>query len=105
MKTLVNLTPHTINLFGSNDSNQAIPSTGVARCVAIPTVVGEVNGVPVRRTQFGAVTGLPEPSEGVIFIVSMLVASAAKRDDVVFPDDVVRDPDGKIIGCRALGCP
>ena len=52
---------------------------------------------------FGAVEGLPDPEEGVVWIVSRVVAEAAKeRDDLLVTDDAVRDDQGRIIGCRAL---
>lgn len=42
-------------------------------------------------------------AEPVLFIVSRVVAEAAKdRDDLLIPDDVARDEEGRVIGCRAL---
>ena len=60
--------------------------------------------IKINSTSFGEVDGLPEPQEGTIFIVSALVAQALKgvRNDLVIPDDTVRDEQGRIIGCRAL---
>ena len=52
---------------------------------------------------FNEVEGLPEPQENTIYIVSALVAGAAKdRDDLVIPNDIVRDDKGNIIGCKNL---
>lgn len=104
MTKVVNLTPHDINIIG-NDGQvlQTFPASGdLARCQVSREQVGEVNGIPVNRTVFGAVTGLPEQQEGVVYIVSALVAQATKRDDVLIPDDAVRDEQGRIIGCRAF---
>jgi len=57
----------------------------------------------VDRTQFGAVTGLPDPQPDTIFVVSALVAQAVPdRQDVFITDDAVRDDQGRLIGCRAL---
>lgn len=59
--------------------------------------------IPIHRTVFGAVEGLPDPRPFVQYIVSRVVAEAARdRDDLLIPDDTVRDEQGRIIGCRAL---
>lgn len=102
---VINLTPHTINIVGADGQVvQSFPASGeLARCSVDREHVGEVNGIAVNRTVFGAVTGLPEQQEGVVYVVSALVAQAAKgRDDVLIPDDTVRDEQGRIIGCRAF---
>lgn len=75
-----NFTPHTIVL---NDG-RAFESEGVARVAASFT---EFENDVCEQT-FGEITGLPEPVEGVKYIVSALVLSAAKaagRTDVVAP--------------------
>lgn len=96
---IVNLTPHSITLCG-----KTIESTGLARCTTTKEKIGEINGVPVNRTSFGSVTGLPEPQENTIYIVSKIVADAVSkdRDDVYIVDDTVRNEAGQIIGCNAL---
>jgi hypothetical protein len=89
MKQFINLTPHTINL----TNGAAYAASGqVARVVSNHTAFDE-NGV--ASIEWGEVTGLPAPQEGLIYIVSALVAQAAKRPDVVSPasghPDVVRN--------------
>jgi hypothetical protein len=99
---IVNLTPHAINLVGDNPQNFP-PSGTVARCAVTRQQVGTVDGVPVNRTVYGDVTGLPAPQPGTYYIVSALVAQAVPdRTDVLITDDAVRDDAGRIIGCRAL---
>ncbi len=102
---LINLTPHAVNLIAS-EAITLPPSGVVARCAVERTQVGvvEIDGiqVPVNQTRFGEVTGLPEPKEETIYIVSALVAQAAGREDVLMVDDTVRDSEGRIIGARAL---
>lgn len=130
-KKAVNLTPHVINFitsynielgkdeFGTPEyiTEERIhsiePSGTVARCRVERQnvdsfILEDVDGwditIPVTKTKFGEVEGLPEPEEGVIYITSQLVAQAVpEREDVFFPDDLVRDENGNIIGCRALG--
>ncbi|ARF70806.1 hypothetical protein B7C51_25050 (plasmid) [Paenibacillus larvae subsp. pulvifaciens] len=82
---------------------QRIPSSGNARVKQKRVPLGEVNGIPVCKTAFGEVEGLPEPQDGIVYIVSALTAQAAKdRNDLYVPDEQVRDSEGRIIGCRAL---
>ena len=106
--TLINLTPHVVNLVTSDGTVTIPPNGTVARCAVTREVIGQVEieaygaTIPLTSTRFGAVEGLPEPVPGTLFIVSALVAQAAKRDDLVIPDDAVRDEAGRIIGCRAL---
>lgn len=98
---IVNLTPHTINVVGAVEVT--IPASGtVARCREVATPVDDVNGIPVVVKTFGDVVDLPEPQADTVYIVSALVAAAAAksgRSDVLSPGDLVRDADGKIVGC------
>ncbi|MFY9421935.1 MAG: hypothetical protein WAP91_02885 [Bacilli bacterium] len=81
----------------------AIPSSGVARVSVTSRIIGEVNGFPVRQNTYGEVVNLPDPEEGTVFVVSALVAQAAKdRKDLLVVDDTVRNEKGQIIGCRGF---
>ena len=76
-----NYTPHTITL---NDGRE-FASEGVARVAATFTAF-DANGI--CRQEFGQLIGLPEPQDGVRFIVSALVLTAGKvagRTDLVAP--------------------
>lgn len=107
---IVNLTPHKIVLMpeGPDGPTITIQSSGiVARCATNRVQVDTINikgvSIPINRTQFGAVEGLPDPQPDTIFIVSSVVAQAVpERDDVFIVDDTVRDEQGRIIGARAL---
>lgn len=79
MKRFINLTPHEITL---NDGRSFPPSGAIAR---VSTSYTQFDEDGVATADFGDVSGLPEPEEGVIYIVSALVAQAAKRRDVVSP--------------------
>lgn len=95
----VNLTPHAIQIVGL----AAIPSSGVARCEVTSTLFGGHGGAVLIRAAYGAVVGLPDPVDGVMYIVSALVRAAVPaRDDVASPGDLVRDSDGNITGCKNL---
>ena len=113
MAKFVNLTPHTINLVvgDKNPTTLNIPPSGMLARVEEARVLlrmeehlinGEVVGVPIIAKKFGEVYGLPNPEAGTIYIVSALVATAAKRDDTMCPGDPIRDTEGRVIGCAAL---
>lgn len=110
---LVNLTPHTFVLLTSEGERVEIPPSGtVCRAEEIVKVIGhiDVNGVgriPIRRVEYGAPVGLPDPEPGVGYLVSVIAAQAIRRHcphrtDVFVSSDPVRDETGRIIGCRAL---
>lgn len=94
----VNLTPHPIRL---NDGRVFEPSGSIARVSQTLSKFDE-NGIAVQ--EFGEVTGLPAPRDGVMYIVSAMVLSRAQaegRVDVVAPatghKDCVRDEKGFIV--------
>ena len=94
-KNLVNCTPHDITL----NNGTTVPASGnVARVSASFTAFDE-NGV--CKQVFGDVTGIPEPQENTLYIVSALVLAASDRTDLVAPatghPDCVRSEDKKII--------
>ncbi|MEM2366593.1 MAG: hypothetical protein QXL06_06705 [Nitrososphaerota archaeon] len=107
---LINLTPHEIVVysFDSKDIILRIPPSGtVARVSVVQQKVGEINGIPIFKTNYGKVEGLPDPQPNTVYIVSILVLQAlgGKRSDVVTPDtgvNVIRDSQGKIIGTKAF---
>lgn len=109
---LVNLTAHEIVLVGADGQPALVlpPSGNLARCSTTREVVTKVavdgHAIPVTRTTLGELTGLPDPTEGVGYVVSLVAATAAAKAgrvaDVFVPDDSVRDEKGRIIGCRAL---
>lgn len=116
--SLINMTPHAVLVFGSEVPDVVgpehtpvltIPACGnQVRLQQVEAQVGllEEGGhmVPEIRVQFGAAQGLPEPMPGVLYIVSSLVLQALPdRDDLRVPARLVRDAQGRVVGCRALG--
>jgi len=99
-----NLTPHALNVVLSPESTFTIPPSGsVARCSSSNTQIGLANEIPLFKVAYGAVEGLPEPEAGVLYVVSALVRAAVPaRTDVASPGDLVRDSEGKVIGCKGL---
>ena len=105
MKKIINLTAHDVNIVCDNGGVKTFkPSGTVARCTQTTTKIGCVNGIPLTQTSFGVVVDLPQPQEDTIFIVSRLVLNACKgvRDDLIVPNDLVRDNQGNIIGCKSF---
>ena len=106
---IVNLTPHDVNVVG-NDNSVAItiPASGnVARCSQTIDIVGSITvnsiAIPVSSSSYGEVVDLPAPQDGVYYIVSRLVMSACPaRQDLLCPNDLVRNDAGQVIGCRSL---
>ncbi|MEN9621584.1 MAG: hypothetical protein RLZZ67_18 [Candidatus Parcubacteria bacterium] len=94
MPKYINLTPHSIRL---NNGTEFPASGTVARVTATYTPFDE-NGV--SEVKFGEPIGLPPLIDGVILIVSGMLAQASKRADLVSPatghPDCIRK-DGQVI--------
>lgn len=108
---LINVTPHSITILAADRTVLLTlpPSGQVARCAVTRAPVGaiEVAGVtiPVSSTTFGALEGLPDPQEGVVYICSLVAhqaAVAAGRTDTVSPGELVRGEGGQPLGCLGL---
>lgn len=105
MGKLVNLTPHAINVAGTDgEVVLTVPPGGViARVTTSQEVVGNIDGIDVVKTTFGTVEGLPEPTAGTTYVVSSLVLGRCQdRDDVVAPDTgptAIRK-DGQVVAVR-----
>ena len=106
---IINLTPHDVNVVG-NDNSVAItiPASGnVARCSQTIDIVGSITtnsvSIPISSSSYGEVVDLPDPKSGYYYIVSRLVMSACPaRQDLLCPNDLVRNDAGQVIGCRSL---
>lgn len=101
---IVNLTPHTINLFNADKEHvmDVAPSGTIARVATSRAMVGEAAGVPLFRTDYGALDGLPAPQPDTIYVVSGLVRAACQRPDLYQPGELIRNEAGQPIGCVGL---
>jgi hypothetical protein len=96
---IINLTPHAIHL----PTVTIEPSGTVARCQEITVQAGTFEGTALVRKEYGQVTDLPAPEDGVLYIVSMMVRLALPdRTDLASPGDLVRDASGQIVGAKNL---
>lgn len=100
----INLTPHEINIYSGEELVKTVPASGtVARCSQREEVLGKIDGIFITKQVFGAVQGVPDREEGVAYIVSRIVADALTfRDDLFIPGPMVRDENGRVIGCQGL---
>ena len=109
MNKIINLTPHSINVIG-DDNSVAITieaSGNVARCSQTINIVDTIDldnvAIPISSSSYGEVVDLPTPQDDTYYIVSRLVMSACpNRQDLLVPNDLVRDEAGRVIGCRSL---
>jgi len=110
--TMQNLTPHPLTLRSASGEDTILaPSGTVARVAATPGAVNDVEGLPIpvaAPDEFGAVEGLPEPTQGTFYIVSAMVGAHLKgRPDVLMPgtgpaDNAVRNEKGHIVAVTRL---
>lgn len=123
MAKLINMTPHTITVYATNDCTEVtkgsykslvlkegaeptmiLPSEGVARASSSKELLYTIDSIPIYKTVYGSPEGLPEPAPNTYIIVSALTAqSAPERKDLLIIDGAVRDAEGRIVGCTAFG--
>ncbi len=102
---IINLTPHEVVVVNSDrEVIRRFPASGsLARVTTSTEVVGDIDDIPITKTSFSEVYGLPEAEEGTVYIVSLAVAQRATgRTDLFVPNGSVRDEQGRIIGCTSL---
>jgi hypothetical protein len=106
--TLINATPHAIHLV-LETGYYILEKSGITPRVnqkSIDVEPLEYNGlsIPTKKTEMGNLEGLPDQTENVFYIVSLLVLEAGKklgRSDLLAPD-TFRDENGNIIGCKGF---
>jgi hypothetical protein len=111
---LINLTPHAVHIHQTNNrSGMEIPSSGSARVVsndAVSEFNKEIGFTVASYPDTGIVEGLPDPTPGVAYIVSLIVLgypSVKGRTDVFSPgtgpkDGAIRSDKGQVVGVTRL---
>ncbi len=102
---LVNLTGHDIEIVQWNNRRVTLKSQGQLRVQSSMQAIGrvKVNGIEVPLLQISEVSVDDVPEiDGVLYVVSGVVAAKAKRKDFVVPSRVVRDSAGRTRACRAF---
>lgn len=106
-----NLTPHALNVraLDGNMITIAPDSRGAARVVydRLPPEQTRIGGHEVAVAVSGSpreIIGLPDPEPGVVLIVAKAVVdvSPRHRGDLMSPGRLLRDAEGKVIGCEGL---
>ncbi|MDD3840099.1 MAG: hypothetical protein PHP06_05940 [Clostridia bacterium] len=122
MVKVINLTPHEIIING-----KIFPPSGqIARVEEkieiVRTISVDGTKIPIIKKTFGNVQNLPDPicvcgappdqeghkynndhfSDPVIFVVSLLVAQAANRSDVLAIGETIRNEKGQVTGAKSL---
>ncbi len=122
---LINLCPHDIVLLRAGcpavcetlDPEfvlASLPSAGELRLDQVVVRSGEqlVTGeaetlqggivFPLQVVDLVPPSKLPEQQQGVLFVVSVLVAATLRRSDLAIPGSQVRNSRGQVLGCRSL---
>ena len=107
----INLTPHEVTVVTKDGSKVSFPpSENVARVEYREEVIGDYDApvndgetpkkFEVFKSYFGTINNLPEPRDGVRYIVSRMCANACPdRHDLVVPGPSIRDENGVITAC------
>ena len=104
----VNMTPHAINLFVTNEEGieneiKITPSGETIRLNENWTEIKIVDGVPITECSYTTDVKLPPVIDGLFYIVSAMVANAFKsRNDFLIPAQTLRNEENRIYGCTSL---
>lgn len=106
---MINLTPHAITLVVNNETVTIQPFGEVARVSTQSLPMDEFHGMPVIRTVYGAVEGMPVTPTPCL-VSGMVLAQLGKEwrgiafapatgpsDGAIRSDGVTPGPDGKVI--------
>lgn len=102
---LVNLTGHDLHL---PHLGLTLPAESTAaKTTRVQKLVGVIENIPVYDIEYTNIAGLPEPEEGVLYIVSAVTLNAVReiypeRTDVLATMKPIKDSQGNTVGCGAL---
>ena len=107
VKKVRNLTPHDVVVVREDGSTLVYkPEPTPARVDVCLEAVESDSEFPMFSESYGKVVGLPKSEYGTVLIVSGLVCSAMpNRFDLVHPVGLVRDNEGRVVGCKGLCAP
>jgi hypothetical protein len=99
---VINATPHDIQ---EVTTGKIYKTSGIEiRLKEDFTEIGTIDHkVPLFNRVLGEVSGLPQYHYGTYYIVSIMVKNAIpEREDLITVGELVRDENGKIIGCKGF---
>ncbi|SAL76481.1 hypothetical protein AWB71_05245 [Caballeronia peredens] len=112
MKNLVNLTPHTLNIFDAENKEIVIPPSGtIARRAAAKSEAGEVNGIALFTTTYSSLifenkdkqpVEFTNDSDAIYIVSSLCLNGSDTPSNFVAPGEQVRNAEGKPIGAKGL---
>ena len=106
MANIINLTPHTLNIHTPDGVVDIEPSGQVARVTSSDQEKASINGIPTVFTVMGEIAGLPygpvQLQPETFYVVSGMVAASCPRRDILSPGPLVRDNNGRPVGCHGL---
>jgi hypothetical protein len=106
---LVNMTPRDLVLADPETKVEilTIPASGKqAMATTTDTPVGLLHGQQLTEVTYGSVENLPDPQPGVLYIVSVIAASAApERTDLLLTSRPIRNEAGQIVAAGAFARP
>ena len=78
---MLNLTPHAINVL-SNATGEVVtfqPSGQIARVSTSTVLIGQIDGMAIYRTEYGAVEGVPAPGTERFLVSAMVLAQLGEE--------------------------
>lgn len=104
----INTTPHDIIIRKNDGTEITVPrSNTIARVETTKLDLGLIDGIPINKTTYGKVTGLPEydPEEDIV-LVSVLTGACLKDVPGIYIPDTgptaIRNEQGQIIAVTQL---
>jgi hypothetical protein len=110
-KDIINATPDLLRIYDERGARLVLelPPSGIVasideRAVVLANAVGSgLLVIPLRGTAYGSSIGLPEPQDGVYFVVELSVALTARdRTDLLVCGPAICDVQDRMVGCRGL---
>ena len=103
-KKFVNLIGHDITISGYGTLSKSETPCFVK---TQQRIIGKVAGIPIAETQFESIENLPDPEEGVYYIVSRISMDFIpfSREDVFCVDTgptAIRDDNGQVVAVTQL---
>ena len=103
-KKLVNLIGHEITIVGYATLPKADKPCHVK---TNQIIIGKIDGIPIAKTEFDSIVNLPDPEDGVYYIVSRICMDYVpySREDVLCVDtgsSALRDENGQVIAVTQL---
>lgn len=104
----VNCTPHDVIIECMDGERITLPKGDIIPRVSTENVLTQIitvdgHRVKIYRAVDGKPVNMPPEVNGVMYIVSQLVVmSCPERHDLFYPNELIRNEDGEIVGCCSL---